>query len=130
MAVVDTSYMNATTTPVKDFSDFIGSGLPEIPKLKSLVTAIKGVFKAQDVQLQLYFIEGRRYKVEIYTSRMKKQLVAIVYYVVASSQVHIYDSNQQLLIASDKKKVIYDAVPYTINYIGGADRLRVVLQAV
>lgn len=130
MAGLNTSYMGVPPTPVKDFTDFVGSGLPEIPKLKALVTAIKSVFKVQDVQLQLYFLEGRRYRVDVFTNKKKNVLVSSIYYVPDANQVHIYDNAGNILIASDKKKVIHSTIPFLIDFIGGADRLKVVLQAV
>lgn len=131
MAVLDTSYVGANCTPIKDFSDFVGSGLPEIPKLKALVTSIKSVFKAQDVQLQLYFVDGRRYKIDVFSNKKKVELVSSIYYLPSSSQVHIYDNTGlNIIIASEKKKPIYSSIPFTLDYIGAADRLRNILQSV
>jgi hypothetical protein len=130
MPKVINNYTGSSITPVKDFSDFIGSGLPEIPKLKALVTAIKSVFKVQDVQLQLYFIEGRRYRVDIFTSKSKKVLISSVYFLPNENQVHVYDNLGNMLLASEKKKPIYSSIPYTLDYIGAGDKLRNIILSV
>lgn len=127
MAVLDTSYLSVDPTPIKDFSDYLGSNFTEIPRLKSLVSSIKSVFKAQDVQLQFYFIEGRRYKIDVFTSRMKKTLVSSIYYIPTLDQVHIYDNNWNMILASSKKKVIFSSIPYTLDYIGAADKFKNIL---
>lgn len=130
MANIDNSYLNLPATPVKSFADFMGSGLQEIPRLNALVTAIKSVFKVQDTQIQLYFIEGRRYAIDIFTTRRKNQLVSTIYYLPSVNQLHIYDSDRNLLIASEKKKIIYSAIPFTLDYIGAADKLRNIISSI
>lgn len=127
---IDLSYVNSSATPVQDFQDFMGSGLNEIPKLKSLVSSIKSVFKVSDNNLQLYFIEGRRYKIEVYSTRRKNILVSSIVYIPELNQVHIYDNQANILIASERKKVILSNIPYTLDFIGAANKLKNILQSV
>ena len=107
MAVLDTSYLSVDPTPIKDFSDYLGSNFTEIP--------------------QFYFIEGRRYKIDVFTSRMKKTLVSSIYYIPTLDQIHIYDNNWNMILASSKKKIIFSSIPYTLDYIGAADKFKNIL---
>lgn len=129
-ARIDTSYLNLPPTPVKDFNDFLDSGLPEIPKLKSLVTSIKGTFRVSNANLQLYFIEGRVYRVDVFKNQRKRDLVSSIYYVTSANQVHIYDNNEQMLLASERKKVVYSTIPFTLDFLGAADKLRNVILSI
>lgn len=128
--MIDTSYINMQSTPVKDFNDYVNSGLPEIPKLKSLVTSIKNVFKSQDANLQLYLIEGRVYRVDIFSSSRKRNLVGSVYYITETNQVHIWDNSGNILLASNRKKITMNNVPYILDYVGATDKFRNIIQSV
>lgn len=130
MASVDTSYLSLPHTPVKNFQDFLGSGLTEIPRLKSLVSAIKSTFKSHDNNLQMYFVEGRTYCTDVYTNKSKKVLVSRIYYITRTGSVHIYDNQGGLLVAANKKKVVYSSIPYTLDYIGAGDRLRNIIVSI
>lgn len=131
MINIDTSYINLSFTPVKDYNDFISSGLPEIPKLKALVTSIKNVFKSQDANLQLYLeAESRIYRIDIFTSSRKKDLVGTVCYLSQQNQVHIWDGLNNVILASSRKKIIVNNIPYILNYIGASDRFKNIIQSV
>lgn len=129
MARIDTSYLNLSPNPVKDLVEFIGRDLPETSRLKALTTSIKSVFKAQNANIQLYYIEGRVYRVDVFADN-RKILIASVYYLPYLNQVHIYDNMGNMLLASEKKKVAINNIPYTLDYIGASDKLRNVLLSV
>lgn len=130
MAKIDTSHLERNITPVKNFSDFIGNGLPETPKLKSLVSSIKSVFGTQDNELQLYFVEGRMYCIDVFSNPRKIELISRIYYIPQSSSIYIYDENLTLIIQSVKKKITYSSIPKILQFLGVNEKFRNIISSI
>lgn len=91
MAKLDQSYLHSQALPFRDVSEFSNSGLPEVVKLRSLLSAIKMLFHIQDNYLTLSFYDGRTYGIDIYSTPQKRVLLGRVFFLSKAGQLHIYD---------------------------------------
>ena len=130
MTNINTLYLNLQATPVKNLVDFIGRDLPEISKIKSLLSSIKSVFKSSDSNIQLYFIEVRVYIIDVFSNRWKLNLISSIYYLPNINQIHMYDNLGNIMIASEKKRLILDNISYTLSYLGVIDKLKSIIVSV
>ena len=104
--MIDNSYLYSTAMAVKNTNDFMNSGLPEIPKLKSLMNACKTVFKIGNNMMQLNFLENRVYEIDIFTDSKKQSILGKIYYLPLKKQLDVYDmTNDYPCISWTNRKV-------------------------
>lgn len=106
---LDQSYFYSQALPFKDLSEFTGSGLPEVQKLRNLITAIKELFHVTEGNLTMAFYDNRTYGIDIYSTPQKKQLLGRIFFLSKVGQLHIYDmtSNTPAIAWDKRKKVIW-----------------------
>lgn len=99
------NYLNNTSMPVSNINDFFNQGLPETQKLKDIYNNIKIVFKIQDSDIKMSFIEGRIYKFDISKSA-KRIPIGVIYYIFLTSELHFYNYGDSIPFLTTKKKRI------------------------
>jgi hypothetical protein len=108
MAKLDQSYFYSQALPFRDIGEFANSGLPEVIKLKSLISAVKSLFHVHDNFLTLSFYDNRTYGIDIYTTPQKRVLLGRIFFLSKVGQLHIYDlkSNIPAIAWSKDRKII------------------------
>ena len=102
------NYLNFAT--VQDLADLYKQGLPEMPKVKSLVDNAKSLFTLPSSRVVLLVAEGERvYKINLLMPDVNKALFGWLVYVPENRQLDIYtiDNSTVPLIQFKGKKVAF-----------------------
>lgn len=103
------NYLNKDSMVVSNINDFLGQGLPETQKIKDILNNIKIVFKIQDSDIKISFIEGRIYRFDI--TKSKRIQIGVIYYIFPISELHFYNyGDNNPFLATRRKRVIYSLI--------------------
>ena len=89
--MLDTQYLLLEFDEVIDLNDFYRERLPEIIKIKSLISSLRLMYSLPPKNINLYVSKGARvYRLDMYDNR--KILFGQLYYLPLQKQVDIYTS--------------------------------------
>ena len=89
--MLDTRYLLLEFDEVVDLNDFYRERLPEIIKIKSLISSLRLMYSLPPKNIKLYVSKGERvYRLDLYDN--KKILFGQFYYLPLQKQVDLYTS--------------------------------------
>lgn len=90
--MLDLSYQNLIYAKVEDMNDFYRGTLPEIVKIKTLISTLRLIYSLPPDYIELQVSEeGRTYKVLVKGSR--KSILGWFYYIPLQKRLDLYSSD-------------------------------------
>ncbi len=119
--MLSTSYNYMNFARVQDIADLYkqGRGLPEIPKIKSLIDNSCLLFSLPSNRIILNVAEGERvYRIDLLSPGVNKAQFGMIFYIPTNRQLDIYSSDDPTipLIQFKARKVMWK------NYVTLLDR--------
>jgi len=92
--MLDLSYQNLRYAKVEDMNDFYRGTLPEILKIKTLISTLRLIYSLPPDYIELQVSEeGRIYRIIV--KGPKKSILGWFYYIPLQKRLDLYSSDQQ-----------------------------------